>query len=806
MEAKAEIAAESSTEPPVKRRRPGERRSATKAHEGRIRSEPQSGPSTAAAEDAGDDDDEGLEFEDVLDVPDATVQTMVRESDDDDDDDEGMDFEDVDIGSSTGPAEFKLNLTSQMAASSPRRAANRRKPMTQVEKERRLEIHKMHVLCLLSHVTRRNHWCNDKEVQDTLRPFLSEKTVKLLNPRSSLAQFGRSESFKTGISEARIVFQSKYAITERGLRRALWAESEEQLKDYELPDDLETTLDKSDFLDVAKTLQGSRDVGAQLFCALLRSAGVQARLVCSLQPLACYPGAPTMPKPNSKKTAKAPSKTEVYRAALEAHEAKVKAETSADSTSSPLRRLGHPLAAGYRVPEMLFPSPSSRTDFPTPKRIRGESPFPVYWVEVLDIAYQKWQPVDALVTRTQWKPRALEPPASDRDNCLTYAIGFEEDGSAKDVTRRYAKAYTSKTLKLRVDGLLGTKADLAHGGDPNAVSGEKWWRKVMRVYRKTYPTDVDEIEKNELAADTAREPMPKNVADFKDHPVYALERHLRRNEVLVPDAQLSGTVSAGSKAPVERIYRRRDVRIARSRDKWYRLGRVVRPDEEAVKYLPKRPRRSLLDEDDEDDDDPDKVGLFGEKAGTPIFTIDQTDPYDPPPVVNGIVPKNKFGNIDVYVPSMVPKGGAHILHERAAHAAHVLGVDYAPALTGFSFKGRQGTAVLSGVVVAEENEAAVRAVINGFADLEEELEQERKSRAALRMWSRFLKALRIRERIWANVDPAELEKQEENGESHVDKGKGIAVDDDMDIDDAPSDVSEELFMDMDDEGGGFLIE
>lgn len=32
-------------------------------------------------------------------------------------------------------------------------------------------------------------------------------------------------------------------------------------------------------------MQGSRDFGAQLFCALLRSVGVEARLVCSLQPL-----------------------------------------------------------------------------------------------------------------------------------------------------------------------------------------------------------------------------------------------------------------------------------------------------------------------------------------------------------------------------------------------------------------------------------------------------------------------------------------------------------------------------------------
>lgn len=47
----------------------------------------------------------------------------------------------------------------------------------------------------------------------------------------------------------------------------------------------EVFLSKGDFRTQAKTMEGSRDFGAQLFCALLRSVAVEARLVCSLQPL-----------------------------------------------------------------------------------------------------------------------------------------------------------------------------------------------------------------------------------------------------------------------------------------------------------------------------------------------------------------------------------------------------------------------------------------------------------------------------------------------------------------------------------------
>lgn len=48
---------------------------------------------------------------------------------------------------------------------------------------------------------------------------------------------------------------------------------------------MDQPLEKSDFRALAVKFSGSRDIGAQLYCALLRSVDVEARLVCSLQPL-----------------------------------------------------------------------------------------------------------------------------------------------------------------------------------------------------------------------------------------------------------------------------------------------------------------------------------------------------------------------------------------------------------------------------------------------------------------------------------------------------------------------------------------
>lgn len=192
-----------------------------------------------------------------------------------------------------------------------------------------------------------------------------------------------------------------------------------------------------------------------------------------------------------------------------------------------------------------------------------ESPFPVYWVEAFNEAAQKWIPVDPLTTKTVSKPLELEPTLGDSQNKLSYVLAFEEDGSARDVTRRYARAYNAKTRKLRVEATEG---------------GEKWWRQVLKTYRRSYGLPRDQIEDTALAAREAAEGMPKNVMDFKDHPYYALERHLKRSEVIYPKREV-GKVGVGRKGRyqiLEPIFRRRDVHVVKSADSWYRQGREIK--------------------------------------------------------------------------------------------------------------------------------------------------------------------------------------------------------------------------------------
>ena len=110
-------------------------------------------------------------FEDVNPTPQRIVQTDSEDSVNSD-----MDWEEVQLGNpasregSSEPenaAEEGLNLVLRAHGNENKAAPSgrtKRKPITAEDKKLRVEVHKMHLCCLLVHVYIRNHWCNDEQV------------------------------------------------------------------------------------------------------------------------------------------------------------------------------------------------------------------------------------------------------------------------------------------------------------------------------------------------------------------------------------------------------------------------------------------------------------------------------------------------------------------------------------------------------------------------------------------------------------------------------------------------------------------
>lgn len=377
---------------------------------------------------------------------------------------------------------------------------------------------------------------------------------------------------------------------------------------------------------------------------------------------------------------------------------------------------------------------------------------PTMWVEVFSKPYQKWITVDPVRARiAPTGNRQMEPAGSDRSNKLVYVMAFEEDGYARDVTARYTKTLYSRISKMRPPG----------GNRKGTASGD-WWESIATMLHRPQRLGRDAAEDAELEEAASKEPMPNSVGGFKDHPVFALERHLKRDEALHPYTQI-GTFQG---IPV---FHRKHVVLLRSARQWFNQGRKVKDGEEALKWVKTRgytinSRRAEEQARAEGAEEPQE-GLYGQF---------QTELYVPPPVQDGRIPKNHFGNIDLFVPTMLPEGAAHIPHNGAAKVARKLGIDYAEAIVGFEFRKHRSMPRLLGIVVPEDQEEAV---VDAYWESEHaaaEKELSRQQERALRHWRKMFNALKIARRVQEQYGQQGAQQEGEEGAQHHQQDAPVA--------------------------------
>jgi xeroderma pigmentosum group C-complementing protein len=112
-----------------------------------------------------------------------------------------------------------------------------------------------------------------------------------------------------------------------------------------------------------------------------------------------------------------------------------------------------------------------------------------------------------------------------------------------------------------------------------------------------------------------------------------------------------------------------------------------------------------------------------------------------------VIPKNDYGNIDCFVPRMVPRGAVHIPFPGTARICKRLGIDYAEAVTGFEFGSQMAVPVIEGVVVAAENKDLVKDAWRADNEEKRRKEQRKAEAKILQTWRKFLFGLRIAERV-----------------------------------------------------------
>ncbi|KAG9473126.1 hypothetical protein GDO78_014334 [Eleutherodactylus coqui] len=332
------------------------------------------------------------------------------------------------------------------------------------------------------------------------------------------------------------------------------------------------------------------------------------------------------------------------------------------------------------------------------------------WVEVYLEKEEKWVCVDC-VYGTVNQPALCFKAATKP---VTYIVGIDNSGHVKDVTRRYDPEWMTSTRKRRVS--------------------TEWWEETLTLYR-SHSTSCEEKEETEFEAKLLDQPLPTSITEYKSHPLYALKRHLLKYEAIYPESAATLGYCRG-----EPVYSRSCVHTLHSKDTWLKDARVVRLGEvpyKMVKGQSNRARKARLTEPEKDTND---LALFG---------LWQTEEYQPPIAVDGKVPRNDFGNVYLFKPSMLPIGCCHLQVSNLHRVARKLDIDCASAITGFDFHCGFSHPVTDGYIVCEEYKDVLLAAWENEQVEIERKQKEKREKRAMSNWKLLVKGLLIRERLKA---------------------------------------------------------
>ncbi|EMP35597.1 DNA repair protein complementing XP-C cells [Chelonia mydas] len=277
---------------------------------------------------------------------------------------------------------------------------------------------------------------------------------------------------------------------------------------------------------------------------------------------------------------------------------------------------------------------------------------------------------------------------------VSYIVGIDSNGHVKDVTQRYDPAWMTSTRKCRVD--------------------PQWWEDTLEPYRSPF-VEREKKEEREFLVKLQDQPLPTAIGEYKNHPLYALKRHILKYEAIYPETAAILGYCRG-----EAVYSRDCVHTLHSRDTWLKQARVVRIGEvpyKMVKGYSNQARKARLAEPS--NREKDDLGLFG---------LWQTEEYQPPVAVDGRVPRNEYGNVYLFLPCMLPIGCVQLKLPNLHRVARKLDIDCVQAITGFDFHGGYSHPVTDGYIVCEEyKEVLVAAWENEQAEIEK---KEKESEAS----------------------------------------------------------------------------
>ncbi|KAH7640586.1 dna repair protein rhp42-like protein [Dermatophagoides farinae] len=347
-----------------------------------------------------------------------------------------------------------------------------------------------------------------------------------------------------------------------------------------------------------------------------------------------------------------------------------------------------------------------------------------YWLEILE--NDKWKSFD-LFNEIYNDSLAITTKRKRLITFVSYVFAIDNGGFIADVTQRYCSLWYSRNrVKSRVD--------------------DQWLQITMQRFQRIENSPEMKADQNEFDKMLENAELPRYRTNYKDHPLYALERDLLQYQAFYPpNPSTLGFINN------EPIYSRDCVHLLKSRERWLRDARTVKLNETSYKIIKSRLKRKRKSSSMMMDFD--GGGSEYGREELELFGYWQTEPYIPPVATNGIVPRNAYGNVDLYQKCMLPKGT--VLLESKPYLmrlANQMNIDCASAIIGFAFKKQPnrvnfGPVCGGGYVVCEQDKDKL---LNAYEKYR--IEQETKDRLAKEKriygnWRRLIRSVIIRQNL-----------------------------------------------------------
>jgi xeroderma pigmentosum group C-complementing protein len=323
-----------------------------------------------------------------------------------------------------------------------------------------------------------------------------------------------------------------------------------------------------------------------------------------------------------------------------------------------------------------------------------------------------------------------------------YIIAVGQNGILTHVSPRYAKSYSEPLARIAdTDWFFDFIRSWNEPLREQLISASSKDRSLVKMMRKM--EQCDEREMDEIAR---QEPMPTVVSAFKNHPLYVLERDILKFEVLRPNHS-----APVAKVHEHDVYLRKDLSPIHTSDKWIQEGMQVKAGEKPVLEMIKRSmvnwdtvRKTWVDEDQAEMSE-----YYGDW---------QIEKFQPPVAENGLVPKNRYGNVYLFKPDMLPIGTVHLPgYPHLDKSVKKIGIDVAPAMTGWTVEGYWSIPQLEGWVICKENvDLALDAWQQDAAKREADAIKKIKDRAT-QHWLNLAKQLMLKEKMEKSQKEAETE-------------------------------------------------